>query len=173
MTDWKQIIVGDAFKLPSRNPRYYLDLVLMVPLLFAALFLSEGIRTWHTSQFDLKEAVISGGLVCFFLLLTKDHIRVVGNILFLVVFQSWLHFHLHGDSTAAKVSFISGVALFLTLYGGIAFRVFVLKKPALDPEYNKKDTRTTALGVVLVLGFLIGLGTVGIYLAWRPWPFPR
>ena len=75
MTDWKQIIVGDAFKLPSRNPRYYLDLVLMVPLLFAALFLSEGIRTWHTSQFDLKEAVISGGLVCFFLLLTKDHIR--------------------------------------------------------------------------------------------------
>jgi hypothetical protein len=168
MTDWKQIIVGDAFKLPSRNPRYYLDLVLMVPLLFAALFLSEGIRTWHTSQFDLKEAVISGGLVCFFLLLTKDHIRVVGNILFLVVFQSWLHFHLHGDSTAAKVSFISGVALFLTLYGGIAFRVFVLKKPAVDPEYNKKDTRTTALGVVLVLGFLIGLGTVGIYLAWRP-----
>jgi hypothetical protein len=167
MTDWKQIIVGDAFKLPSRNPRYYLDLVLMVPLLFAALFLSEGIRTWHTSQFDLKEAVISGGLVCFFLLLTKDHIRVVGNILFLVVFQSWLHFHLHGDSTAAKVSFISGVALFLTLYGGIAFRVFVLKKPALDPEYNKKDTWTTALGVVLVLGFL-SLGTVGIYLAWRP-----
>jgi hypothetical protein len=172
MTDWKQIIVGDAFKLPSRNPRYYLDLVLMLPLLFAALFLSEGIRTWHTSQFDLKEAVISGGLVCFFLLLTKDHIRVVGNILFLVVFQSWLHFHLHGDSTAAKVSFISGVALFLRLYGGIAFRIFVLKKPALDPEYNKKDTRTTALGVVLVLGFL-SLGTVGIYLAWKPWPFPR
>jgi hypothetical protein len=28
--DWKRIIVGDAFKLPSRNPRYYLDLVLMV-----------------------------------------------------------------------------------------------------------------------------------------------
>jgi hypothetical protein len=39
----------------------------------------------------------------------------VGNVLFVVVFQSWLHFRLHGDSTAAKVSFISGMALFLTL----------------------------------------------------------
>ena len=171
--DWKRIIVGDAFRLPSRNPRYYLDLVLMVPLLFAGLFLSEAIRTWHTSQFNPKEAVISGGLVCFFLLLTKDHIRVVGNVLFLVLFQSWLHFGLHGDSTAANVSFISGLALFLTLYGGIAFRIFVLKKPGRDPEYYKKDTRTTTLGVVLVLGSLIALGTVGIYLAWRPWPFLR
>jgi hypothetical protein len=75
-----------------------------------------------------------------------------------------------GDSArfAAKVAFISGMALLLTLYGGIAFRIFVLKKPAPDPECYKKDTRTTALGVVLVLGFLIGLGTLGIYLA-----FPR
>jgi len=149
--DWKQIIVGDAFRLPSRNPRYYLDLVLMVPLLFAGLILSEAVRTWHTRQFDPKEAVMSGGLVCLFLLLTKDHIRVVGNILFLVLFQSWLHFRLHGDSTAAKVSLFSGLALFLTLCGGTAFRVFILKKPAQDPEYYKKDTRTTALGIVLVL----------------------
>jgi hypothetical protein len=171
--DWKRIIVGDAFKLPSRNPRYYLDLVLMVPLLFAGLFLSESIRTWRSSQFDPKEAVISGGLVCFLLLLTKDHIRVVGNILFLVVFQSWLHFRLHGDSTAANVLFISGLALFATLYGGTTFRIFVLRKPGRDLEYYKKDSRTTTLGVVLVLGFLIGLGTVGIDLAWRPWPFPR
>jgi hypothetical protein len=116
MTNWKQIIVGDAFKLPSRNPRYYLDLVLMVPLLFAGLFLSEAIRTWHTSQFDLKETAIGGGLVRFFLLLTKDHIRVVGNVLFLVVFQSWLHFRLHGDSTAAKVAFIQHGTVLNTLW---------------------------------------------------------
>lgn len=171
--DWKRIIVGDAFKLPSRNPRFYLDLVLMVPLLCAGLSLSEAVRTWHTSQFDSKEAFISSGLVCVFLLLIKDHIRVIGNILFLILFESWLHYRLHGDSTAAKVSLISGLALFLTLYGGIAFRIFVLKKPGLDPEYYKKETRTSTLGVVLVLGLLIGLGTVGIYLAWRPWPFPR
>jgi hypothetical protein len=54
MPNWKQIIVGDAFKLPSRNPRYYLDLVLIVPLFFAGLFLFESIHTRHISGWDLK-----------------------------------------------------------------------------------------------------------------------
>lgn len=43
----KQTIVGDAFRLPSRDPRYHLDLVLIVPLFFAGLFLLESVHTWH------------------------------------------------------------------------------------------------------------------------------
>ena len=50
MPDWNPIIVGDAFKLPSRDPRYYLDLVFIVPLFFSGVFLFESVHTWHVNQ---------------------------------------------------------------------------------------------------------------------------
>jgi hypothetical protein len=34
MPNWKQIVIGDAFKLPRRAPRYYLDLVLNRAVIF-------------------------------------------------------------------------------------------------------------------------------------------
>jgi len=167
MPNWKQIVVGDAFRLPSRNPRYYLDLVLIVPLFFAGLFLLDSIHTWHIGAWDLKQAGISGGLVCAFLLLIKDHIRVVAEILYTIVFLTWFHFSLHGDFESLKFSLLFCLALLLTFPIGIAFRVFVLKSPVLDVKYHNPDTQNTPLGMVLVLGLLLGLGTVGICLAYR------
>src|ERR1700730_6548861 len=152
MPDWKQIIVGDAFRLPSRDPRYYLDLVLIVPLFFAGLFLFESVHAWHVNQWDLTQTGISGGLVCLFLLLIKDHIRVVCEIMYTVAFLTWLHFTVHGDLDSLKSSILFGLGLVLTVVLGTAFRTFVLKLPAVDPNYYNRDTRTTPLSIVLVFG---------------------
>jgi len=35
--DWKKIVVGDAFRLPSRNVNYYRDLFLLFPFLIFAV----------------------------------------------------------------------------------------------------------------------------------------
>ena len=37
MPDWKRIVVGDAFRLPSRNINYYRDLFLLSPFLLFAV----------------------------------------------------------------------------------------------------------------------------------------
>jgi hypothetical protein len=37
MLDWKRIVVGDAFRLPSRNLNYYRDLFLLWPFLLFAI----------------------------------------------------------------------------------------------------------------------------------------
>jgi hypothetical protein len=100
-----------------------------VPLFFAGLFLLESIHTWRVSGWDLKQAGISGGLVCAFLLLIKDHIRVAGEIFYTIAFLTWFHFSLHGDFESLKFSLLGGLALLLTFPVGVAFRVFVLKRP--------------------------------------------
>jgi hypothetical protein len=166
MPDWNRIIVGDAFKLPSRDPRYYLDLVLIVPLFFSGVFLFESVHTWHVNQWDLKQTGISAGLVCLFILLIKDHVRVVAELMYSFAFLTWLHFSVHPDLDSLKVSLLFALGLVLTVVLGTAFRIFVLKIPV-DLSYYNRDRRTTALGIVLVLGLLFGLGFVGIYLAYR------
>ena len=166
MLDWKRIIVGDAFKLPSRNPRYYLDLMLIVPLFFAGVFLFESVHTWHVNQWDLKQTGISGGLVGLSVLLIKDHVRVVAELLYTFVFLTWLHFSFHGDRDSLKFSLLFALGLVLTVVLGTAFRILVLKKP-LDRNYYNRDRRTTPLGIFLVLGLLFALGFVGIYWAYR------
>jgi hypothetical protein len=37
MPDWKRIVFGDAFRLPSRNLNYYRDLFLVCPFLLFAV----------------------------------------------------------------------------------------------------------------------------------------
>lgn len=166
MPDWNRIIVGDAFKLPSRDPRYYLDLALIVPLFFAGVFLFESVHTWHVNQWDLKETGISGGLVCLFVLLIKDHLQVVAELMYSFAFLTWLHFSVHGDRDSLEYSLLFALGLVLTVVLGTAFRIFVLKTP-LDRNYYNRDRRTTPVGIFLVLGLLFGLGFVGIYWAYR------
>jgi hypothetical protein len=37
MPDWKRIVVGDAFRLPSRDINYYRDLFLLCPFILFAV----------------------------------------------------------------------------------------------------------------------------------------
>src|SRR5712692_9475646 len=81
MPNWNRIIVGDAFKLPSRNPRFYVDLILMFPTLVAGLWFFSCFHGWRIYPWDLNQACFSGLLLCVFLLLVKERTIVTARIL--------------------------------------------------------------------------------------------
>ena len=166
MVDWKRIVVGNAFRLPSRDLRYYLDLALIVPLFFAGLFLLVSLQGIRAGRSDLYQTVIAAGLVCLFLLLIKDHIRVIAEILYTLAFLAWWHYAMHGDRENLKFSLFSILGLVLTISVDALFRVFVLKTP-IDPMYYHPDKGTSVAGIVLVLGLLFALAVVGIAIAYR------
>jgi hypothetical protein len=163
MIDWKRIIVGNAFRLPSRDLRYYLELALIVPLFFAALFLMESLRAGRS---DLHQTGIAAGLVCLFLLLIKDHIRVIAEVLYTLAFLVWWHYAMHGDRESLRFSLFFILGLVLTISVGAVFRAFVLQRP-INPMYYHPDKGTSVAGIVLVLGSLFALAAVGIAIAYR------
>jgi len=166
MVDWKRIIVGNAFRLPSRDPRYYLDLALIVPLFFAGLFLLESLQGIRTGRWELHQTGIAAGLVCLFLLLIKDHIRVIAEILYTLAFLAWWHYAMHGDRESLKFYLFFFLGLVLTIFVGAVFRALVLKTP-IDPMYYHPDKGTSVAGIVLVLGLLFAIAVVGIAFAYR------
>lgn len=167
MPEWKRIIVGDAFRLPSRNPRYYLDVALVFPLAVAFFFFVDSIHGWHVSSWNVRQAAFSGLLVCVFLLLIKDIIRVIAEILSFLTFVLGWRFAFHSDLTAFGYALVCVLGIPLIIILGVLFRIYVLKKPGYDPTYYSPDRSTTPLGVFLVLGLLISFGVVGIYLSWK------
>jgi len=83
---------GNAFRLPSRDIRYYLDLALTVPLVFAGLFLLDSLHGIRAGRGDLQQTGIAGALVCLLLLLIKNHIRVIAEITYAFAFFASWHF---------------------------------------------------------------------------------
>ena len=69
----------------------------------------------------------------------------------------------HGDVKLLGLSLLFFGGAFLV----VLFRVVVLKKPDVDPTYRKSERENTWLDAILVLGILFGLGSLGVYLAWR------
>jgi hypothetical protein len=167
MPNWNRIIVGDAFKLPSRNPRFYTDLILMFPTLVAGIWFLSCLHGWRVYRWGTKEAFISGGVLFILLLLIKERTVLVAAMLGFLAYQCRLAFLFRGDVKALELSFLLSGGAFLTILLGVGFRTLVLKNPDIDPTYRKPDSRNTWLGTVLVLGILFGLGSLGIYLAWR------
>lgn len=90
MPNWRKIIVGDAFKLPSRDLNYYRDLVLVWPFtLFSIVSAIRGTGPSHspadTVYFHRGLAV---ALIC--LLLAKERLLLVGISLGLLVCRGLL-----------------------------------------------------------------------------------
>lgn len=167
MPNWNKIIVGDAFKLPSRHPRFYLDLILWFPTFLACFWFAECFHGWRMNQWDVRDAAVSGTVLCFLLLLIKERAILIVSMLLFVAYSARLHYIFHGDVKALKYSYLFyGGAVVAAFIGG-AFRVMIMKSPDFDPTYRRPDRENTWLGVAVVLGLLFGLGFVGIYLAWR------
>jgi len=73
-------------------------------------------------------------LVCLFLLLIKDHIRVIAEVLYTLAFLVWWHYAMHGDRESLRFSLFFILGLVLTISVGAVFRAFVLKGP-INPMY--------------------------------------
>ena len=56
MPNWNKIIIGNAFKLPSRVPRFYLDLMLWFPTFLTGFWFVGCFHGWRMNQWDIREA---------------------------------------------------------------------------------------------------------------------
>ena len=167
MPNWNKIIIGDAFKLPSRAPRFYLDLMLWFPTFLTGFWFVGCFHGWRMNQWDIREAALSAMVLCFLLLLIKERTVLIASMLLFVAYSLRLHFVFHGDVKALTYSYLFYGGAVLAVIIGVSFRFMFMKNPDFDLNYRRPDRENTWLGVVLVLGLLFVLGFVGIYLAWR------
>lgn len=76
MPNWQRIIVGDAFKLPHKHPRYYSDLVLVFPLIVSVVMVA-GI--WFDGQKGgARDVVMPLAVAVICIALAKETRIVVG-----------------------------------------------------------------------------------------------
>lgn len=110
MPDWKRIIVGGAFKLPSKHPRYYVDVVLGWPVIIALLAVTEPFYSLPPSTWDGRTVVWGGAglLACF--LLAKEKAVTFGAALAYIFFAGLIMIPLRAR-TSSEIWTLLGVSL--------------------------------------------------------------
>lgn len=109
--DWKRVIVGDAFTLPSKDFNFYRDSFLMWPfLLFAIAAITNFFRRGVDHRLGFQFLAIA--IVC--LLLAREKVVLIGGGLGFCWFQSSWTFAFRRDPVALWVAIITG-ALFVLL----------------------------------------------------------
>jgi hypothetical protein len=110
--DWKRVIVGDAFQLPSRDFNYYRDLFLIWPfLLFTIAGLVNLFSVGHDHRLGFKFMALS--LVT--LLLARERFVLLGGALGFCAVQSGISFALKPEWVALTVSVLTGVVFLLLI----------------------------------------------------------
>jgi hypothetical protein len=105
MPDWKRVIVGDAFQLPSHELNYYRDLFLVWPfLLFSVTGLVNLFGVGHDHRIGVKLVALS--LVT--ILLARERFVLIGGALGFCAVQSLVSFFLRHDWTGLAVAITTG-----------------------------------------------------------------
>ena len=147
MPDWKRIIVGDAFRLPSRNVNYYRDLFLVWPfLLFTIAALANIFGGSHDHRLGLKLSALS------VLTLARERLVLLSGGLGFCAVQSLVSFALRHDWVGLVVGILTG-ALFLMLILALKDHKFSYQSPS-------------GMKLVDVLVGLLSLGLSIIVLRW-------
>ncbi len=110
MPNWKQIIVGDAFALDSRDKNFFRDIFLFVPFLLFTIMAISGVLSPKHGYLDVAKA---GFLAILAIALVRERLPLVGASLGFVFLQSSASFVLKHDRIALAVSLVSGVSCFL------------------------------------------------------------
>lgn len=111
MPSWKEVIVGDAFRLPSRDLNYYRDALLIWPFL---LFTIGALMNLFGSGQNHRLGFIAAGIALLAVVLARERIILIGGALGFCTVQSFLSFLLRHDWVGLAVAIPSGV-LFLVL----------------------------------------------------------
>jgi hypothetical protein len=126
VTDWRRIVVGGAFKLNSRNPRYYTDLVLMWPTIVFGWGFLRAVWTWPPTSWDLRQVVLRGGLLALSIFLTKERVAILIGCLGFTIVQVVWGMYFHPEHSAAALATIGGcLAAAFVLYWPNRFRTQV------------------------------------------------
>jgi hypothetical protein len=150
--DWKRVIVGDAFKLPSRDLNYYRDLFLLWPFL---LFTIAGLVGLFGVGHDHRIAVKFVALSIVTILLARERLILIVAAVGFCAVQSGISFVLKHDWMALAVS-ISASTVFLLLLRSLK---------------DDKPSYSTANGI-RIADILTGLTSLGLTIALFRW-IPR
>jgi len=142
MPNWKRVIVGDAFRLPSRDLSYDRDLFLLWPfLLFTVAAVADLFRSGQNHVAGFMPWALSG----LSILLARERVLLVGAALGICALQSSISFLLKRDWLALAMAILSGTPLHLLI------RMLKDYKPSYEwPEGRK------------ILEFLIGMSSLGV-----------
>jgi hypothetical protein len=78
MPNWKQVIVGDAFRVPSRDLNFYRDSFLIWPFL---LFTIAGLANLFSRGHDHRLGFVFAGLSLLSILLARERLILIGGAL--------------------------------------------------------------------------------------------
>jgi len=114
MLDWKRVIVGDAFQLPSHDFNYYRDLFLVWPfLLFTVAGLVNLFGVGHDHRVGVKLVALSLVTV----LLARERIALIGGALGFCAVQSLLSFFLRHNWIGLAVAIPAGIFFIFLIRG--------------------------------------------------------
>jgi hypothetical protein len=143
MLNWRRIIVGDAFRLYSRDFNYYRDLALFWPfLLFSIIAFSEFYTRTTTRGYRI--AMLGIDLAC--LILAKEKLMLVTASMGFVALRCVWAF-----ATGAR-----GLSLLITLAATAGLTAFVVFARGSTPISYKHPEKTGIVDVVVGLGSLVG-----------------
>lgn len=154
MPNWRRIIVGDAFKLPSRDLNYYRDLALVGPwLVFSIASLMQGFSHSRSPEDTLFfHRALVGAIIC--LLLAKEKLLFIVGALAIVLWRGLLLLIALYDWR---------LALLLLLAGAVGIGVAIVKERAgWRPSYDLPNGVT----VVDVLIFAVSLSLSLTFALW-------
>lgn len=148
MLSWKRTIVGDAFRVPSRNINFYRDIVLAWPFL---LFSIAALANLLSRTSDHRPGFEFAALSLASILLAKERLPLVVGALGFCFAQSTI------------TSFLrhSGVGLLVAIITGASFVVLVRRFKNYKPSYERPAGTTVEL--------LIGLSSLGLTLLLFHW----
>ena len=149
MPDWKKVIVGDAFELPSHDFNYYRDLFLMWPFfLFTVAGLVSLFGVGHSYRNGAKFVALS--LVT--ILLARERFILIGGALGICAVQSLLSFFLRHNWVGLAVGILTG-ALFLLLISSLK-------------DYKPSYQWPRSSSIVSALVSLLSLGVTFLVFRW-------
>lgn len=114
MPDWKRIIVGDAFRLRSRDPNYYRDLLLFWPFLFSTAGAINVILFWSSRARDHVPGLELAALSLLSILFARERLLLIDLALGYCATWAWWSYYLTHHPSALAAAITTGI-LFVAL----------------------------------------------------------
>ena len=149
MPDWKRVIVGDAFELPSHDFNFYRDLFLVWPFL---LFTIAGLVSLFGVGHDYRDGAKFVALSLVTILLARERFILIGGALGICAVQSLLSFFLRHNRVGLAVAIPTG-ALFLVLIRSLK-------------DYKPSYQRLSGLRIIDILVSLLSFGFSILVIRW-------
>jgi hypothetical protein len=150
LPDWKRLIVGDAFQLPSRDFNYYRDLFLLWPFL---LFTIAGVVNLFGVGRDHRDGIRFVVLSLVTVLLARERLLLIGGALGFCAVRSLVSFALRHDWVGLAVAIPSGTLFFILIRSLRDYK----------PSYEWPT------GGSRIVDFVVGMISLGLSLAVFHW----